>query len=135
MCKSFQTIIKNKLFEGLETSQLGLNCYDEEVSSTNYLKYPYLAWNKNLSGADSEQTKELDNICLVKPKYLYIKNYTSMSDSSDSEDIKPAESSQREVNISLFSKKLNSPRLIIYPEKLIKNKREKSSLGRISVKF
>jgi nitrogen-specific signal transduction histidine kinase len=140
-CKSSRTIKKKLLFKCLETSQVSLENDDEEICFKKNLKGSFLEDKKNLSKADSQQTKELDNICLVKPKNCFKPNYSSLSDSSDSsystdsEDEEEVEVSKGEIYTSHLSKSSNNPSLMFYPEKQIKNKKRISRLKFFSVKF
>jgi hypothetical protein len=134
-CKSSKAIIKKLLPKSLESSQVCLNRVDEEMIFTKNLDDLCIEEKTNLSRADSQQTKELDNICLVKPKNHFNKKYLSSSDSSDSEDEEQTEESQEKLNISLISKSSNNPSLIFNPEKPTRNEKRKSSLRFFKVKF
>jgi hypothetical protein len=144
-CLSSRTIKKNLLYKCLETSQVSLySDDDEEICFKKNLEDSFLEEKKNLSRADSHKTKELDNICLVKPRNYCNANYSSLTNSSDSsdeensensEDVEQAEGSQGKINTSYLSKNLNNPKLIFCPEKPIKNKKQKSIQKFYRVKF
>lgn len=134
-CKSSQAVSKRGLSNCFELSQLSLSS-EEEIIFTKNIKSLEAEGNEYFSDADSQNTRQLDVVCFVKPDNYIAKSSSSHSlspshsNSIDSKNLKDIELNHKihgELNFFKLSKNLNFPKLVFSPEKTSKENKHKES--------
>lgn len=138
-CKSSQAVSKCRLSNCCEISELGLSSEDEIIFTQN-INHLEVQGNEYSSDAESQYTRLLDVVYLVKPNNYFPNSSSSnslslsKSNSLDSENLKEIEfndKSQGELNFLKLSKNLKFPKLVFSPEKKIKENKHIGSTKKI----